>query len=54
MKLFDTDDSDDEDIILENSLKLLYIGQIFQTWPDAECFLNDIGPTLGGLIVKVR
>ncbi|CAB4430581.1 unnamed protein product [Rhizophagus irregularis] len=41
LKTFDTDDSENENMLLESSLKI-YIGQVFQTWIDAETFLNDV------------
>ena len=40
LEIFDTDDSDNEDMVLESSLKI-YVGQVFQTWIDAETFLNE-------------
>lgn len=40
LKIFDTDDSDNENMVLESSLKI-YVGQVFQTWVDAETFLNE-------------
>ena len=47
----DTDFSDDENDI---SLLKLYLGQTFQTWDDAEKFLNDYGLEKGFSIRRKR
>jgi hypothetical protein len=41
LKTFNTDDTENENMLLESSL-IIYIGQVFQTWIDAETFLNDV------------
>ncbi|CAB5357046.1 unnamed protein product [Rhizophagus irregularis] len=40
LKTFDTDYSENENMLLESSL-IIYIGQVFQTCIDAETFLNE-------------